>query len=462
MAKETIPDNPIAAQIERLQRPIHVRRRLSGAAFLLLLVVFLIAPMLASMLPSWLQVQAIGPAQSTLGRLDTLWSIGGVSSKHQPWANDCKACHSTPFKRVLDTDCLACHKSSGDHVDRKLATIKPLQEARCASCHREHYGEFGLAEQNQRYVGTQCGACHGNIAARLPDTKTQNATDFGRDHPQFRVLVRQAEGERLQRVRPDGRTPLKDKSGLKFAHDVHLDPAGVRGPGGKTNLACADCHTPSADGLGFQRVTMKDNCQSCHMLKFEAAAFNREVPHGSVEDALTTLREFYGYAGAEKLPLNARPAPGAVAVARPGKAMEAGSFASSPGTARGRAAAAAVDLFERTSCMVCHEVTRITGAGKPGTPGSDLPQWDIAPVSAAHPWMPKSQFKHASHRSAPCADCHAAAKSTSSSDVLMPDIARCRTCHTGGVPLKSKVTSDCGMCHGFHQTSHAAAPGKQP
>jgi NAD-dependent SIR2 family protein deacetylase len=460
-----LPDNPIAAQIDRLQRPLRNRRRLSWAAFLAVLAACLVVPLLASVMPSW--ISAIRPAAvsapSAWLKLDTAWEIGAISSEHQPWAKDCKSCHSTPFKRVQDADCLACHKSIGDHVDRKTAALGELRDTRCASCHREHHGEFGLDVQNKRYAATQCSSCHANIAAHFPDTLTQNAADFGRDHPAFRVQLAMPGGKRLVRMRQQPKTPLAEYAGLKFPHDAHLDRAGIRGPQGKVRMECADCHRPTADGIGFKRIAMKDNCQSCHALKFEAAAFNREVPHGSVDDVLATLREFYSYAGTAKLPLATQSPAGSVTMMRPGKEHQPGSFVRSPGDVRSRAAAAATDLFEKTSCVICHEVSRVPGAGKPGTPGKDLPQWRIAPVTPAHAWMPKAVFSHAKHRTTACVDCHAAPKSKKASDVLMPDIAHCRDCHAGNRPEKNKVASDCGLCHGFHLPAHGAVAnaGKQ-
>jgi len=40
----------------------------------------------------------------------------------------------------------------------------------------------------------------------------------------------------------------------------------------------------------------------------------------------------------------------------------------------------------------------------------------------------------------------------SSSDVLLPDLASCRTCHGGEASAKA-VPSSCAMCHDYHMDS---------
>lgn len=38
----------------------------------------------------------------------------------------------------------------------------------------------------------------------------------------------------------------------------------------------------------------------------------------------------------------------------------------------------------------------------------------------------------------------------------MPKIETCRSCHAGSHPESQKITSNCGMCHGFHDVTHPA------
>lgn len=478
------PDDPISNEIAILQKPLKGRRFLSWLFFIVFVTIFLVAPIIASTWPgaseksgnflrpvngaASSQVGAIqintstGKAtaiNSTYMGLDVPWNPGHLSNSHQPWANDCKVCHTAAFTRVKDEDCTACHQKMGDHVDSKIVKVDTLHEVRCASCHRDHQGEFGLAQQNKRYTGDNCAACHADIKASFPKTKTENVKDFSKDHPEFRIQL--ATGpDMLVRMRQNARAKLVETAKLKFPHDVHLASAGVSSPKGKVKMECDNCHKPNSDGVTFKPVTMKDDCQSCHALKFEPAVSNREVPHGSTNEVLSTLREFYSYVSTNGVKVDQRPENGPIFYIRPGKKEAVASYVSAPGDVRSRAVASATELFEKTSCVVCHEVTRSSEMGKKGTPGEDMPQWKIAPVTPQHAWMPKAQFSHVKHVSAKCADCHDAAKSKDATDVLMPTISQCKDCHSGKEPVVKKVTSDCGLCHGFHMPS-GSSPSKE-
>lgn len=492
------PSSATARELARLRRPLGARRLFSWLLFLGVLVGGLLLPGAASLRPDWLpwlvdakheaEVLAARPDPAkppdyvdasttgawllakqsghaypppTLAGLDLLWDPGALSAAHAPWSGDCKICHSTPFKRVQDKDCLGCHKLIHAHVDPTRVDI-PALTARCASCHREHHGRFALAEQNRHAVGEDCADCHGEIRTRFPQTRTQPVTDFAAKHPDFRVQLRDgADGLRRVRLPDDG--VLKEPTTLKFPHDVHLARKGVRSPTGIRHMKCADCHAPDNDGVNFKPVTMAGHCQGCHALKMEPALSNREVPHGPVPAVLDTLREFYVFvASTGTVPREPGPLTDTVLVRRPGEPRAPKVFATAAGDAHSRASAAATELFEKTACVVCHEVTRVPGRGKPGTPGADLPQWKISPVPEAHAFMPKALFEHQAHSMTSCDTCHAARKSKHADEVLMPGIKTCRDCHAGSAPVTDKVGSDCGLCHGFHwpgTTVHAVLPG---
>jgi hypothetical protein len=67
-------------------------------------------------------------------------------------------------------------------------------------------------------------------------------------------------------------------------------------------------------------------------------------------------------------------------------------------------------------------------------------------------WYADARFTHARHTTVKCEDCHdGAPKSTQSSDVLIPGIDNCRTCH-GGAKAKDKVATTCIACHDYHQS----------
>jgi predicted CXXCH cytochrome family protein len=390
--------------------------------------------------------------------LDVFWNPGDLAGAHQPIAQDCRACHSQGFSRVLDADCKVCHEAIGDHVTHTADASLPGQDVRCAECHRDHKGAFALSEQNQGFTAEQCAACHRTLEASYPQTKTKNVSDFARDHPPFRLQL--ADGQSgFKRVRADTGSAgkLTEPTGLKFPHDAHLAPGGIHGPNGRQKMVCADCHTPESDGAHFKPVTMKDHCQSCHSLGFEPAAPGRQVPHGSVAEVLDTLREFYGYVASSGVPIDRPLQSQPVRAYRPGGEVPAPSFINSPGSARARASAAAVSLFEKTGCVVCHEIRRTQGPDEK-RPGQDLPHWSVAAVTPQHAFMPKARFDHAPHVGYECAECHQASSSKKASEVLMPSIETCRECHAGSTPVAQKVSGDCGVCHGFHEAAPASKP----
>ena len=506
-------DDPITAQIKNLQRPLGGRRLLSWGLFVIAAVVALLLPVASSehadelkvwvhkvpglaehVLPLMASVEQaflarrpdpavkapaerkshddihaplvggayVSPPPTLLG-LDRVWNPGPLAQAHQPWANDCKVCHSVPFKQVMDKDCRTCHATIGDHVDAKAGEVHGLSDRSCTSCHQDHQGEFGLATQNLHFVGRDCAECHRDIKRAMPATHTENVADFATQHPQFRVqLAGPPPASALTRVRLAPGKTLEEPTGLKFPHDVHLSAKGIDSPKGTVRMECANCHVLQPDGLRFVPTNMKDHCQSCHALKLEPQMSNREVPHGSVPEVLTALREFYAYVAQQGgLPASAEPLTRTIQITRPGEPQALPrSFIDLPGGVRERAASAATELFEKTSCVVCHEVSREAGAGLAGTPGSDLPQWKIAPVQSIHEWMPKSVFNHTAHANEACTDCHQAEHSKKAAEVLMPRIEVCRDCHAGTAPAANKITSDCGLCHGFHQPARLPVTAK--
>ncbi len=479
------PQDPLLLEIERLKKPLVGRRLLSWVFFLPTLIVFLAIPVLASLYPAQtksffatvglhekatvvldshhtqksIQKMAAERAPATPFELDKHWNPGKLASAHAPWANDCKVCHSEAFATVKDKDCLVCHENAGDHVDKKLISVAALDQARCATCHRDHKGELALKDQNIHYTASGCAACHQDIKKAAPKTELKNVQDFADKHPEFKVQIATGvKSTELRRIRLDAGQSVVEKTNLKFPHDIHLANKGIKGPKGKVVMECADCHQPDSTGVSFKNVTMKDHCQSCHELRFEPGLSNRQVPHGSVEDVLNTLREVYSFMG------NRSGAPAPVSIEsqlrqRPGVESATISESRSPvmrtgGSGAGGAAFAARELFEKTSCNVCHYVSRVAGPGRAGTSGRDLPQYAIAPIRDPHAWMPKARFAHKAHQNESCSDCHNAKLSKTANDVLMPSIETCRDCHVGSSPVVGKITSDCGMCHGFHMDAH--------
>lgn len=469
---ELPPQDPLIQEVKRLQTPASGRRIASWLLFVLIIVGFLAVPL-------WVFHQAPPPSISTTNAsvavtdsaktelrapltgwktLDRVWNPGTLDQKHHAWSDNCRTCHTAPFTRVQDKDCKACHQRVGPHVAIS-ANVTPHAEAasspdslRCATCHRDHWGEFGLAQQNKLFTQSRCATCHQDIRANTPSTKTANVRDFVKDHPEFRIQLTQPDNPKeLARVRMQDSTPLRSASALKFPHDVHLDPKGVDSPDGKVQVTCQDCHRRSKDQSTFEPVRFQQDCRSCHEMRFDPAVANREIPHGSVDQVLSTLREFYAFMKSRPpVPVHDSDKP-PLALTRPGKPdTPIRSYIHFNSNDLVTASAAATAVFEKTTCVVCHEPQRVSGPGRTGTTGQDMPQWSIPSMSPPHAWMPQSRFDHRTHQLTECKTCHAAEKSSKATDVLMPGLAICRECHAPTSPAAQRASSDCGTCHSFH------------
>jgi hypothetical protein len=88
--------------------------------------------------------------------------------------------------------------------------------------------------------------------------------------------------------------------------------------------------------------------------------------------------------------------------------------------------------------------------------------FEIAPVKISPLRMPHARFDHKAHVSSKCVDCHDVARAKRISDVALPKIDKCRECHAGAKPVEAKLTSNCLLCHGFHDESHPWDPAFVP
>jgi hypothetical protein len=378
-------------------------------------------------------------------RLDTFWNPGAISSAHQGFAQDCRSCHDKPFERVTDASCTACHTQVGDHVSDPTIAHNTLTGQRCATCHKEHQGQAGMRTTDT--VG--CATCHGNIRAFTPLTAQGNVSDFATEHPAFRLSIRQRDAAHtVQRVR---QTPeLRNETGLVFPHDIHLADKGIKSPtgpaatGGRVVLECASCHALDAAGVRFEPVTMAKNCQSCHRLSVDPQAPEREVPHARPEVVEVAVREIYASLAVDRYPVSLTTVNSLLQ--RP-----TGRAPASQSTAAGRwveqnSKRTFQQMFAKTNgvCTTCHAVVPEKASDKAPV------QWRVPAIVETSHWLPQSTFSHAQHKNAACVSCHSAKTSKMASEILIPDIQSCRTCHAGAEPDKEKVVSQCDSCHGFH------------
>lgn len=429
-----------------LASALPAKRPLAWALLGAIFLAFLIVPIWSNLTRERV---APDPDKSGAVAMDAGWSTGALSTAHADLQDNCEACHAQPFVAVRDDTCLSCHEKIGDHaaqprlslargpmswgdaVQRDIADVfhKPGAGA-CTDCHTEHEGEGRMKPPAQQF----CADCHGTMDKRLTGTRLANAGDFGARHPGFQAAVLTAPGQAKPQRVPLSARP-KEFNGLKFPHDLHLRPGGgaarmaarlgsAAGYGG--TMDCADCHRPTAGGARFKPVRMEQDCGSCHSLVFDRAGGNfRTLPHGDIGKMRAAL------AGADRAPRR----PLASGRRRPGDYAPGGIYYGNFAPPQ----RASVPLASRMLsvggvCAECHY---------PGGTG-------VQPVIQPKRYMAHGWFDHADHKKPKCATCHAAPRSSTSADVLLPDIKTCRTCHLGEAAAKPKVASSCAMCHSFH------------
>jgi hypothetical protein len=438
-----------------------------------------------------------------------LASPGKVHRVHAAFENDCAVCHApmqpTSSRNglqgilgvgpVSDELCKNCHLGPPHH-----AIEKPGDAGTCSSCHVEHRGR--TADLSQVHDST-CVRCHDNLSAHVqgdPPRFALKVTSFASDHPQFNIGT----GKDRQ---PLGKAV--DPGKLKFNHKAHLT-AGIRyeerdsggwtlgqisdpalreryrkaQPKGKDSdtdlvqLDCVSCHqldatdAPKAGpgqnlplrtrGEYMLPVTYEQHCQACHPLSFDPSLPTVQVPH-LLQPAEVTRFLWGAYteraAKAPDLPKRLatdRPMPGQnlsrVELEERkrigGEVDKVKSF-----LFRTDLDKAKLFVFEgRTTCGLCHNYERNPNDKEPGK---------IAPPNLPQVWYSHATFNHAAHKAVECVACHdAARKSTQSSDVLLPDVDNCRTCHapsSGSLfagkssgPNRGGVRHECVTCHRYH------------
>ena len=393
---------------------------------------------------------------------DSLWSSGSLSSSHAGLGMDCQSCHTEAFVAVPDSSCVACHDDVHDHADpkrlklakaplnwdgkmsRKIAESFSRPEGRCVECHTEHEGAGPMEDTKQQF----CSSCHTDMNKRLTDTKIANAGDFGTAHPQFKPEVITANGSPPKRERISlDQKPVED-SGLKFPHNVHLSKTnGVARMAGRMGkqfgfgqaLDCKDCHVKTPDGVQFQPIDMEQSCAMCHSLGIEKIGDTvRTLRHGDPKMVVADIRAFYRAGGPYRVRtqqvMEGRKRPGDYARSQP-------YYAYFGSVNYSRADSAIRSVFSKGgACYDCHTVI---------APPAGSDNWQVQKVHQTSRFMMKGWFDHAAHDTETCSSCHAAKKSGNASELLLPGIKTCRTCH-GGEASNADVPSSCAMCHSFH------------
>jgi hypothetical protein len=365
--------------------------------------------------------------------------------------------HPKDFSR-MDHSCVACHTAQSFH-QADVARDTP-----CSVCHREHQGRglmLAVAAHN-------CTDCHGDAkqmeaarqrslpmpeslfarkaqpgaivhgADRPPEGYTEVITGFAIDHPEFRVL----------------REKSPDTNTLKFNHRLHLTGSDIPLVNGRP-IDCAYCHRPDSTGAFMARISFERSCRACHALDFDEHNPGMTLPHGDpafVRAYLRSLPVQYADYASRRLGLTSRGQIDAFVRrqveslrrrARSGEDLERAVFLSNgtagpaPGVAGGHGAARA----RFAGCAYCHDV-----AWREHAPP------EVTPPMTPDRWLPGASFSHGAHAAMACTECHAAAASERTSDVILPTQQSCVRCHSP----KGGAADSCSTCHVYHNQPPAS------
>lgn len=425
------------------------KRGMAWGALAIILAAFLVVPIWSHLHRPEVPPEIDRPGNVTM---DAAWRTGKLSLAHHGLEDQCEACHTTPFVAVRDETCLTCHENIGDHAAMPRQAIargppegfaavlwkvahtfnKPGPGA-CSDCHTEHEGLTRMAAPSQQF----CADCHDAMDTRLADTALGNASDFGTAHPQLQAAVFTRRGQEEPVRVPLGGNP-KEFNGLAFPHALHLNPQGgparmARNLGDKRGygeaLECKDCHRPNKDRSGFLPVEMERDCEACHSLVYDRIGGTfRTLRHGDVDQMRADLAAM-DRAGRRPIGQARR---------RPGEYGEGGLYNQNFGPPVRSYVGITRALSRDGVCGECHIPTVRNGRA------------DVVPVNLRSDYFVHGYFDHEDHEQENCTSCHKADNSNTSTDLLLPGIAQCRTCHLGEDARQAEVPSSCAMCHSYH------------
>lgn len=340
------------------------------------------------------------------------WTAGPISKAHEFIEADCASCHAAPFESVQDFSCLACHQMES-HGDSDLEN--------CASCHMEHSGSDGLILSESR----TCTSCHANIqGSAIQQVKIADVHSLD-NHPEFNL-------------------PKKDKASLKLNHRIHLQK-NLRSSDGLTTLSCNSCHKLDGEGKLMKEITFEESCSSCHPLSFDDKLPEEKVPHGNEDEVFKFLYASYSQLylneeGQEREEIRRR--------IRPGRELtreEEIAFIKEEVLKISRKTEK--ELFNKTSCNLCHEVSPSLEVDPKNREQSIF---SVEDPNVPSSWMHMARFDHSAHDFVNCSSCHlGASKSEATEDVLMPGIKDCQSCHAEN-KSRGVMKSDCTLCHSYH------------
>ena len=443
--------SPLGDELENLKNRAKInvtsvglsKRKWSWIAFATVLTTVLIWPMVVSWIipDSIVDVQNAETFEAPMTPT-AVWTSGGISAAHKFFGEGCEVCHERPFVPVQDNACVACHQAIENHTDSIRFPSASFGDQKCQSCHKEHQGDRTVARNDQEF----CTDCHANLIDHEPATTLRSVRDFGTEHPEFiPTIITDASLHTMSREKTiSDPIPPKENSGLTFPHSDHLRKSGVQHPTqGIIELGCRSCHVPDEGNIAMLPVTFERHCHQCHTLNFDVQLPGREMIHGEPKQLFMQISDIYNAAalrgGYEE------PNAPEVIRRRPGTPIKEADRAAARNWADEKSENILNGRFGKGQCNECHDIV--------DNPTTGI--WAVKPVYITEQWFPKAHFDHGSHGGVSCRTCHSAETSADSSEVLMPAIDTCQSCH-GGETVSNRVPSTCVTCHDFH--THGMSP----
>jgi hypothetical protein len=428
-----------------------------------------------------------------------VYSSGRMSKAHAVLEKECAACHvqqAGAFSaKAADTACLSCHDGPVHHA-------KKIAAPDCALCHTEHRGRINIsAASNQA-----CAECHSDLRAEGGTSNYANRIrSFEDGHPEFAALrssggvaasdpgtIKLNHAIHMKPIRRGPTGPIV-KLDCGNCHRPTSVGADLTYSDAKYRAAAVN-YKESDEVLPFRAgalnppkpvsgrelmapVKFANACAACHLLTFDKR-FDEGVPHDKPEVVHAfVVTKFTAYIAAHPGELRETQDPERDLTGKPLRTRTRAVTASQWVAEK---TVVAEELLWHKTCSQCHQVsltplrgtriarwsasnpngaTRIASASQAkGSAdqdasfkihGTNLPT--VAPANINLLWMPHAKFDHGAHDGFTCVSCHQKAlTSTESSDVLIPGIATCQTCHAPG---PGHAESRCFECHTYHDWS---------
>jgi len=319
------------------------------------------------------------------------------------------------------------------HGATAIVPVKDGAQIACTFCHRPD--ERGQYMQPLAY-DKHCMVCHPlDFDARFPDTTVPH-TKPAVVHAFLRGTLSDA-FEQCQAI------PAGDPGKAVRERCVELELAkaapGTDAPRGMRRGSAAEVETPPADTPRGGRLQGRGQPEAAPAPAPDTPRGGRLRGRGAEEETPPPADTPRGGRLRERGAEEQAPAADAPRGRRTGGDAPATAPASWVAT---QLATIEPGLFKQR-CEYCHTLKR---------EGDALPEV----VSPAIPprWLPHARFDHGAHRMIGCAECHKAAASTETKDVLMPSIATCRECHQPRVGART----GCVECHRYHDKTQERSP----